>query len=151
VRTPFAYSRAFGLCALVLACDGSVEPGPTVDTDRDPVETGAPAPDETATDSAPTDTGEPPVVVGIDERPSNTTCLAGPRPNDGTATLAVEPVFEDVSFAQPIAAIRAPGEEGRWFVVELKKQIHTFLESDPGGTLDTSMEVVDVASTSLTE
>src|SRR5512142_1936389 len=64
----------------------------------------------------------PPVVIptpspyGLDERPSNPTCLARERPaeNTGIATLKV---FPKLAFAQPVLALQAPADSSRVFVV----------------------------------
>jgi uncharacterized repeat protein (TIGR03806 family) len=156
------YPILFSICAslsLLSACREDAHttkfpPDDTVHPDTDDDDTDHPDTDDDDTGHPDTDdreTGEPAAPVGMDERPSNTTCLAGPRPADGTATLALEPLFEELTFSAPVAALRAPGDEGRWYVVELKQQVQTFLESDPEGTLTPALEVAEIAVTTLFE
>jgi len=63
-------------------------------------------------------------VVGLDARPSNTTCLAGAAPSSDTARL--DRVFPTLSFASPILALQAPGDSTRWFVVEQAGRVLSF-------------------------
>lgn len=68
---------------------------------------------------------EPPAAtVGLDARPSNTTCLAPARAT-GSTTIGTERVFPNLRFADsgggsrnPILLLQAPDDRSRWFVVE---------------------------------
>jgi uncharacterized repeat protein (TIGR03806 family) len=55
--------------------------------------------------------------VGLDSRPSNTTCIAPARP---TNTVDVDLVreFAALSLSQPLGMMQAPGDASRWFVLE---------------------------------
>lgn len=58
-------------------------------------------------------------VVGLDARPSNTTCVAPAKTsNNAGATIALQPVFPNLTFSQPLALLQAPGDSTRWFVLE---------------------------------
>jgi len=54
---------------------------------------------------------------GLDQRPSNTTCLA-PSRTSGSVTIGVQRVFPSLSFTQPVGLMQAPGDATRWFVIE---------------------------------
>jgi uncharacterized repeat protein (TIGR03806 family) len=62
-------------------------------------------------------------------RPLNDTCLALDRPR-GSAALAIEHVFPELDLAQPVQAVQAPGQSGRWYVVERAGRIVVFDEAD---------------------
>jgi chitodextrinase len=81
-------------------------------------------------------------VVGLDSRPSNTTCLAGARPG-GTDTASAQRVFPSLSFSSPILALQAPGDSGHWFVVQQTGQVRRFVNN--AGT-STSTSVIDLSS-----
>ena len=83
-------------CAALVACHGS-----SSDDDAPPT---------------PPPPGTP--VVGLDVRPSNTTCIAPPKGNAGAA-IAVQRVFASLpTFDEPLAMLQAPGDNSRWFVLE---------------------------------
>lgn len=56
-------------------------------------------------------------LVGLDARPSNTSCLAWARPT-GNDSISLERVFAGLSFDSPVAMLQAPGDSSRWFVVQ---------------------------------
>lgn len=62
---------------------------------------------------------------GLDERPSNTTCLARARPVLDTGVTLVRQ-WENLTFAAPIYATQAPGDDTQWFVVERGGTIRAF-------------------------
>jgi uncharacterized repeat protein (TIGR03806 family) len=66
-------------------------------------------------------------VVGLDTRPSNTTCVA-PSKTAGTAgsTIALQRVFSGVPLSQPLAMLQAPGDDSRWFVLEKTGAVRVF-------------------------
>ena len=73
-----------------------------------------------------------PGVVGLDARPSNTTCIAPPRP---TTTVDVDLVreFAGLTFSQPLGMMQAPGDASRWFVLEKTGRVRVFAD-DPATT-----------------
>ncbi len=97
------------LLALALIGCGGEGSGP-------PASTPAPTPIPMPTASA---------VAGLDRRPSNATCVAPPRP-DGTLVGAVERVFPELTFELPVAALQAPGDDSRWYVLEKRGRVMTF-------------------------
>src|SRR5688572_17305642 len=71
------------------------------------VNTPTPAPTPTPTPTpSPT---PPPGSVGLDARPSNTTCLATTQPTFGVS-VGVTRVFPNLTFSQPVALLQAPGD-----------------------------------------
>jgi uncharacterized repeat protein (TIGR03806 family) len=85
-------------------------------------------------------------VVGLDARPSNTTCLAGAAPSSDTARL--DRVFPTLSFTSPILALQAPGDSTRWFVVEQAGRVLRFPNvTSPAPTTSTFIDIrANVAS-----
>jgi uncharacterized repeat protein (TIGR03806 family) len=89
----------------------------------------------------PDDIGTPPVtdpppsdppVAGLDDRPSNASCVAPPRPT-GSPAVAVQRVFPSLSFQQPLFMLQAPGDASRWFVLEKTGRARVF-DNQPGVT-----------------
>src|SRR5688572_8755004 len=74
---------------------------------------------EDVTQSPPAAPPPPPPgpTIGLDARPSNSTCLA-PERATGNATLGTQRAFPSLTFEQPIFMLQAPGDASRWFVVE---------------------------------
>ncbi len=63
---------------------------------------------------------QPPVPTtssGLDARPSNTSCVAPPRPQLGTG-LQLARVFPNLTFNQPVGMFQPSNEGTRWFVIE---------------------------------
>jgi uncharacterized repeat protein (TIGR03806 family) len=77
-------------------------------------------------------------VVGLDTRPSNTTCVA-PSKTAGTAgsTIALQRVFSGVSLSQPLAMLQAPGDDSRWFVLEKTGAVRVFANTPNVSTAST--------------
>jgi uncharacterized repeat protein (TIGR03806 family) len=74
------------------------------------------------------DTGPPPKpsAYGLDQRPSNPTCVAQPRPPiDSPVTL--QRVWSGLSFNSPIYATQAPGDPNHFYVVERGGTVRAFL------------------------
>lgn len=88
----------------------------------------------------------PPATSGLDARPGNSTCVAGDRPSQ-SVTLATERVFAGLPpFSNPILMLQAPGDAGRWFVVEQGGVVRAFVnQSSVAGSsvfVDVSARVV---------
>lgn len=67
-------------------------------------------------------------IVGLDERPSNQTCLAPQRPVT-TSDIRLQRVWPNLSFNQPLKLLQMPataGEENRWYVLEQEGKVLTF-------------------------
>jgi uncharacterized repeat protein (TIGR03806 family) len=111
----------------VVAIDGATPPN---------VSAASPAVDAT------TATPPPPSESGLDERPSNTTCLAGEAP--GTAlSLEAQRVFPNLSFTQPIFMLQEPESGARWYVVEKGGVVRVF---DNNASATTSRVFLDISS-----
>ncbi len=83
-----------------------------------------------------------PPTAGLDQRPSNTSCLASA--SSGVGTIRLEAAFSGRTFNAPLALLQAPGDNGRWFVVEQAGVVRDFSESnsDPATTfVDISAQV----------
>jgi glucose/arabinose dehydrogenase len=79
-----------------------------------PANESAPSAAATVTTPAPA----PPPAGGLDERPANTSCLAGDPPGS-SLSLAVQRVFAGLgNFDQPIAMLQEPASNARWYVVQ---------------------------------
>ncbi|HEX5045505.1 MAG TPA: PQQ-dependent sugar dehydrogenase [Gammaproteobacteria bacterium] len=73
-----------------------------------------------SSDDPPAQNNPPPgPTAGLDARPSNLTCVA-PAKGGGNAgtTIALQRVFPNLTFTQPVAMLQAPGDNSRWFVLE---------------------------------
>jgi uncharacterized repeat protein (TIGR03806 family) len=57
-------------------------------------------------------------TAGLDSRPRNLSCLAPSRVTSGNELVALERVFGNLAFDQPLALVQAPGDTLRWFVLE---------------------------------
>jgi uncharacterized repeat protein (TIGR03806 family) len=78
--------------------------------------------------------GQPPppvdVEFGIETRPENSTCTARPRPIT-SGTLVANPAFPNLSFANPLAAVRqelVAGDDASyaWLIVEKRGTVQAF-------------------------
>ncbi len=70
---------------------------------------------------------------GLDERPSNTTCLARQRPVIDTG-VTLERQWTGLTFQQPIYLTQAPGDDAQWFVVERNGRIRAFPQNAASNT-----------------
>lgn len=104
-------------------------------------------PDMTSEDQAPMrDMGEDmrvliPSEFGLEQRPSNTTCVAGPRPKLD-AQVKLTRVWEGVSLRQPVEMIQPPGQLNRWYVVEQAGRVVSFEADAPQG----ARKVLDISA-----
>jgi len=96
--------------------------------------------------------GNTDVYTRSEKRPSNTTCLAPPRPPP-PGHIALEPVFTDV--LSPADAFRlvalkhAPVESGRWYAAQHAGRIITFTADSDGPT--TALDITDAIWTGFDE
>jgi uncharacterized repeat protein (TIGR03806 family) len=92
-----------------------VEDAPDTERDTDTTDGG---------DASDTDTGSVD-GPGLDERPSNATCTAPPRPPTDS-TIELEPAFPNLSFTDPVWMSQPPGDASRWYVISQTGRILTF-------------------------
>jgi len=106
--------------------------------------------EDTKTNAPPTQQPPPPPPppppgdpVGLDARPSNTTCLAGDAP--GTSiSFAVQRVFTGLpNFTQPIAMLQEPGNDARWYVVQKTGSVRVF---DNTPNVATTRQFINIAN-----
>lgn len=105
------------------------------------VDGASPANASAASAAAEATTGGTAPVGGLDGRPINTTCLAGDPPSS-SVSLAVQRVFPNLTFTQPIAMLQAPGDDSRWFVVQKTGSVRVF--NNTAG-VSTTTEFINIA------
>ncbi|HUQ11849.1 MAG TPA: PQQ-dependent sugar dehydrogenase [Steroidobacteraceae bacterium] len=105
---------------------------------------GATPPNESALSGSASGTTPPATAVngGLDARPSNSTCLAGDAPSN-TVSLAVQRVFPNLNFTQPIAMLQEPGNNSRWYVVQKTGSVRVF---DNTANVSTTREFLNLSS-----
>ncbi|MDJ0926897.1 MAG: PQQ-dependent sugar dehydrogenase [Gammaproteobacteria bacterium] len=86
--------------------------------------------DGTGTGTIVDDDGSP--LVGLNQRPSNTTCVAPPRPTAGASVAIENPYPASPGFSSITKILQAPGDGSRWFVVERVGRVRVFNVADPG-------------------
>jgi uncharacterized repeat protein (TIGR03806 family) len=65
-------------------------------------------------------------TIGLDQRPSNSTCLA-PARAISSVSIGVRRVFASLpAFARPVAIMQAPDDDTRWFVVQQGGAVRVF-------------------------
>src|SRR5512138_155416 len=70
-------------------------------------------------------------VVGLDARPSNTTCVAPAKGSSGAgSTIALQRLFAGAALNQPLAIMQAPGDDSRWFVLEKTGAVRVFASTN---------------------
>jgi len=67
----------------------------------------------------------PPVILGLDARPNNLSCIA-PSRQVGSVDVAIERIFQNLAFSQPLGMLQAPGDSTRWFVLEKTGHVRVF-------------------------
>jgi len=72
-------------------------------------------------------------IMGLEERPSNTSCLAPERPVS-EAAISLTRVFSDLSFSKPVKMLQSPGNDNRWYVVQQSGSVKTFNDTDTTST-----------------
>jgi len=80
---------------------------------------------------------------GLDQRPSNTTCLARRRPVIDTG-VTLQRRWSGLSFNLPMYLVQAPGNDTEWFVVERGGTIRAFPEGATGNAEARSFATVTV-------
>lgn len=65
---------------------------------------------------------------GLDERPSNPSCVAFDRPS-GEVGIGLERVFGSLSPRRPVGLLQAPQRDDRWYLLERSGRILTFLDT----------------------
>src|SRR5215831_17522830 len=62
---------------------------------------------------------------GLDQRPSNPTCLAQHRPVINTGVM-LQPQWSALTFSEPLFLLQAPGDNNQWFVVQREGKVRAF-------------------------
>ncbi len=71
------------------------------------------------------DAGPVAAPYGLDARPSNKTCVAAARPVLDTG-IALQRMWQGLSLVAPVALKQAPGDNDRWYSVDLYGKISAF-------------------------
>jgi uncharacterized repeat protein (TIGR03806 family) len=79
---------------------------------------------------------------GLDQRPSNLSCVAPPRVT-GNSALSLQRAFRNLTFLEPVAMLQAPGDSSRWFVIEQNGIVRVFANEQ---SVQTSQVFVDISS-----
>jgi uncharacterized repeat protein (TIGR03806 family) len=79
--------------------------------------------------------------TGLDTRPVNTTCVAWNRPTAGNSITLTRAFPSLPEFDSPIAALQAPGNSNRWFVVEQNGFVRAF---DNVATVSAASTFIDI-------
>ena len=80
---------------------------------------------------------------GLDQRPTNLSCVAGERPQQATA-FTVETVFTKVPFARPISMVQPRGDSTRWFLAERTGIITTFPNDSATSQSSVALDISDL-------
>ena len=83
-------------------------------------------------------------TIGLDSRPSNTSCIAGAPPSSGGTTTSVqlENIYPNLPVFQfPIAMMQAPNNATRWYVVEKAGRIKMFADSPSVASVTTVLDI----------
>ncbi|MBN1205271.1 MAG: PQQ-dependent sugar dehydrogenase [Myxococcaceae bacterium] len=88
------------------------------------------------------DSAGTPAPFGLDERPSNTTCLARERPVENTG-VTTQPVFPGLRFSQPLFVLQAPDDASRVFVLEREGTVRVFPNDDAVATASTFIDITE--------
>ncbi len=81
------------------------------------------------------------LVSGLDTRPVNSTCLAGPRPTPTGTTYALQRVFSALTFQNPLAMLQAPADSGYWHVVERAGVIRRFVNQETVASAEVFLDI----------
>ena len=137
MRKALLTSAASVLLVALLACGSDSGPGAAGD-DAGPGGTDS-GPRPHADGGGPVDAGQPhdagmdangdagPVAApfGLDTRPSNKTCVAPARPVLDTG-IALQRMWQNLSLVAPVALVQAPGDNDRWYSVDLYGKVSAF-------------------------
>ena len=68
------------------------------------------------------------------------------QPPEPTIALGVQRVFPNLSFANPVAMLQAPGDDSRWFVVEQGGVVRVFANNSATSTADTFVDIANLVT-----
>ncbi|MBS2016788.1 MAG: PQQ-dependent sugar dehydrogenase [Deltaproteobacteria bacterium] len=111
--------------AVAAACGGGDDRGdPVVAVNEAGASDAATTPDGPPGDGA--DAGPTRAPFGLDTRPANPTCKAGPRPSSNAEIEVVDAYPTLVGEPYAVGAFQAPGDTSRWFIVLQSGLIKTY-------------------------
>jgi len=73
------------------------------------------------------------------------TVVPGTPPGAVTPTVSTQAVFTNLSFSQPLALLQAPGDAGRWFVVEKGGFVRVFANDQNTSSASIFLDISSVA------
>jgi uncharacterized repeat protein (TIGR03806 family) len=82
---------------------------------------------------------------GLDQRPSNLTCVAPDTSGEDGAEIELEPAFASLPFTQPLAMLQAPGDTSRWFVLEKAGRVRVFANTPDVASFDADFIDLDAS------
>lgn len=77
-------------------------------------------------------------AIGLDSRPSNTTCLAPARP-PAAGAAKLERVFPNITLSAPMVIAQAPGDSSKWYVAQRNGTVVSFPVSAPNDANKTTV------------
>ncbi len=85
---------------------------------------------------------------GLDERPTNLTCIAPERPPTG-ASVELEQVLSPGDV--PVAMVQAPNDDSRWLIVFISGLVKAYQAGNTFSTLGTFIDIRDRVTTTWTD
>jgi uncharacterized repeat protein (TIGR03806 family) len=89
-------------------------------------------------------------ALGLTARPSNTTCVAPPRPTAGTTAATVNAYPTAPAFQEPTKILQAPNDPSRWYVLERRGRVAVFSISNPASAT-TYLDITNRVNSSAPE
>src|SRR5690606_33323013 len=87
---------------------------------------------------------DPGPVLGLDARPSNAACTAPALTPTSDADIAIERVFAELQFDEPLGMLHEPAGGERWFVLEKGGRVRVFADDPETAAFDSDLIVLDV-------
>ncbi len=100
---------------------------------------------EPSSQAASTSSAATSVAVGLDTKPSNTTCLAPATVSTGTTSVITWPAtFPSLpNIASPASMFQLPGDNNNWYVLRQSGTIVRFANQASANTLAVAMDITD--------
>ncbi|MEQ9495654.1 MAG: PQQ-dependent sugar dehydrogenase [Deltaproteobacteria bacterium] len=95
-------------------------------------------------DGGPRD-GGPLAMTGLDQRPSNPTCVAPAPPNDAQVQITTSRVFQSAgNFNRPLFMTQAPGDTSNWYLMEQSGTVYRFEDTTNPAAATTVIDLTGV-------
>jgi uncharacterized repeat protein (TIGR03806 family) len=85
------------------------------------------------------------VEFGLERRPENPSCVAGPPVKLPATDVAIRvaPAFPNIPFGRTVFALQAPANSSRWFFVEQPGRVRVFPNSPSTADVSTFIDITD--------